>query len=244
MPSASRRTAQKPRTFADTRDDFLDLAGHELRTPITALRGQAQLLQRRLRSQPDRATDADALDRMMYQIERLNLELDIYLDASHIFRKRFDLLPGECDLVTIARRLVETYTAGVGTHEFALDTDEDEIRGVWDRKRIHMALASLLANAVKFSAGGAVCVRAMVDGDNARIEVHDAGVGVRPADRYRIFGPYEHGSNVAHGGAGLGLFVTRTIVRRHRGRIGVRARPGGGSVFWLTMPITSAGREA
>jgi signal transduction histidine kinase len=244
MSSASRRATRQPRTPANSRDDFLDLAGHELRTPITALRGQAQLLQRRLHSQPDRAADADALDRMIYQIERLNLELDIYLDASHIFRKRFDLLPVECDLVTIARRLVEMYTAGVGTHEFALDTDEDEIRGVWDRKRIHMALASLLANAVKFSAGGKVSVRTMVAGDNARIEVHDAGVGVRPADRYRIFEPYEHGSNVAHGGAGLGLFVTRAIVRRHQGRLGVRARPGGGSVFWLTMPITSAGREA
>jgi signal transduction histidine kinase len=138
---------------------------------------------------------------------------------------------------------VDTYTAGVSTHEFALDTDEDEIRGVWDRKRVHMALASLLANSVKFSAGGNVCVRMVVVEDNARIEVHDAGVGVRPADRYRIFEPYEHGSNVAHGGAGLGLFVTRAIVKRHQGRLGVRARPGGGSVFWLTMPMNFAQGE-
>ena len=243
MPSAGRRAVTKPHTSADSRDDFLDLAGHELRTPITALRGQAQLLQRRLRAQPDRASDADALDRMMYQIERLNLELDIYLDASHIFRRRFDLLPIDCDLVAIARRLVETYTAGVSTHEFTLETDDDEIRGYWDRKRLHMATASLLANAVKFSAGGKVRVRTMVVGANARLEVHDAGVGVRPADRYRIFEPYERGSNAAHGGAGLGLFVTRAIVKRHQGRLGVRARPGGGSIFWLTVPMPSAQNE-
>ena len=239
MPAASKYAQRRSRSTSDSREDFLDLAGHELRTPITALRGQAQLLQRRLRAQPDRESDAATVDKMMYQIERLNSELDVYLDAAHIFRGNFELLPIECDLVFIARKLVETYAAGISTHIIRLESEEEEIIGVWDRKRLHMALAALLSNAVKFSGNSDVVVRLAVTAPTVRLEVLDAGTGVPPAERRRIFQPYVRGSNVAHGGAGLGLFVTRAIVQRHHGRIGVRARPGGGSIFWLTLPLAS-----
>lgn len=239
MPAASKNIDRGARASSKPQDDFLDLAGHELRTPITALRGQAQLLQRRLRNQPERALDVEAVDKMMYQIERLNSELDIYLDASHIFRRKFELLPVECDLVAITRKLVDTYSAGISTHMIRLDVEEREIIGMWDRKRIHMAVASLLSNAVKFSGNSEVVIRLRLTEPRARVEIHDAGVGVPVADRYRIFEPYAHGSNVAHGGAGLGLFVTRAIVKRHQGRIGVRSRPGGGSIFWLTLPLSA-----
>lgn len=239
MPAASKYAERRSRASSNSQEDFLDLAGHELRTPITALRGQAQLLQRRLRAQPDRAADAETVDKMMYQIERLNSELDVYLDAAHIFQRKFELLPLECDLVAVARKLVDTYAAGVSTHIIRLETECEEIVGVWDRKRLHMALAALLSNAVKYSGNSEVVVRMQVTGPHARVEVHDEGAGVPTAERYRIFAPYAHGSNVAHAGAGLGLFVTRAIVKRHQGRLGVRARPGGGSIFWLTLPLAS-----
>ena len=237
MTAASKYAQRRSRDVSESHEDFLDLAGHELRTPITALRGQAQLLQRRLRTQPDRASDAETVDKMMYQIERLNSELDVYLDAAHIFRGNFELLPLECDLVPIARKLVDIYAAGISTHIIRLETQEEEIVGVWDRKRLHMALAALLSNAVKFSGNSDVVIRLEVAHPSVRVEIHDAGVGIPPGERYRIFEPYAHGSNVAHGGAGLGLFVTRAIVKRHHGRRGVRARPGGGSIFWVTLPL-------
>lgn len=237
MPAASKYAERQPHTSSNPQEDFLDLAGHELRTPITALRGQAQLLQRRLRAQPDRSSDAETVDKMMYQIERLNSELDVYLDAAHVFQGRFELLPTECDLVAIARKLVDIYSAGVSTHIVRLETEVEEIIGVWDRKRLHMALAALLSNAVKYSGNSEVIVRVQETQPTVRIEVLDVGAGVPPSERRRIFAPYEHGSNVAHAGAGLGLFVTRAIVKRHHGRIGVRARSGGGSIFWFTLPL-------
>lgn len=239
MPPATKYAYRDPRVASDTHDDFLDLAGHELRTPITALRGQAQLLQRRLSGKPDRAADAETVDKMMYQIERLNSELDVYLDASHIFRGNFELLPVECDLVTIARKLVDTYSAGVSTHLIRLTVNEPSIIGVWDRKRIHMAVAAMLSNAVKFSSNSDIDVYLRVDAPNVRIEIHDRGAGVPSAERFHIFEPYVRGSNVAHGGAGLGLFVARAIVRSHQGRIGVRARRDGGSVFWISLPLAA-----
>jgi signal transduction histidine kinase len=234
-PRTSR--AQSDVTAPDALDDFLDLAGHELRTPLTALKGQVQLMQRRLRRLAEREADLAELDKMMYQIERLNHELDIYLEASHITQGRFELVPSGSDLATGARRLVDTYAAAATAHNVRFEGDAGPVVGTWDTRRLLMALEALLANALKFSRDGDVTVRVTREGEVARVEVADRGIGIPPAERWRIFEPYEHASNAENAGAGLGLFVARETVRRHRGRMGVRSRPGGGSVFWFTVPL-------
>ncbi len=78
------------------------------------------------------------------------------------------------------------------------------------------------------------------EGAYARIEISDRGIGVPPADRQRIFAAYTRGSNAENAGAGLGLYVCREVVRRSKGRIGVRGQHGGGSVFWFTLPLDPA----
>lgn len=238
-PSAATHgdTGATPGSAGDALDEFLDLAGHELRTPITALKGQVQLLQRRLRKEPSRDADLADLGKMMYQIERLNHELDVYLEASHIARKRFDLLPAPSDLVAQSRRLVETFTAAANAHTLVLNAPDEQIVGTWDTRRLLMAIEALLTNALKFSRGGDIEVRVTRDGDMARVEVADRGIGVPSGERTRIFEAYNRGSNAENAGAGLGLYVVRETIRRHRGRVGMRARPGGGSVFWFTVPL-------
>jgi signal transduction histidine kinase len=221
-------------------DAFLDLIGHEMRTPITALKGQVQLLQRRLRKQPDRDADLAELGKMMYQIVRLNHELDVYLEASHIARKRFDLLPTQADIGMLADRLVDMYAGAANAHSISVDTGIAPIVGLWDVKRLLMALEALLTNALKFSRGGEVAVRLAHEEDVVRVEVADRGIGVLPAERSRIFQAYERGSNAENAGAGLGLYVARETIRRHGGRMGMRSRPGGGSVFWFTVPLAPA----
>jgi signal transduction histidine kinase len=218
-------------------DEFLALAGHELRSPITALKGHVQLLQRRLRRQSGRENDLTDLDKVMFQVERLTHELDVYLEAVHIARGQFELMPASCDLVAITERLVELYARGVVSHSVHLETAERELAGQWDRQRLQTTVASLLSNAVKFSRGGEVVLRLTREGPCARLEIADRGIGVPPADRQRIFAPYARGSNAENAGAGLGLFVSREIVRRSKGRIGVRGHHGGGSVFWFTLPL-------
>lgn len=221
----------------DPREEFLDIASHELRTPITALKGHVQLLQRRLRKQEGREDDLAELDKMMYQIERINHQLDIYLGASHIARDKYTMIPAETDLVTVARRLVSIYEGGITSHTIQLESDDEHIFGMWDRKRVEDALSALLANAVKFSPEGEIVVRLSRTGDAVRVEVSDRGVGVSVDERHLVFEPYAHASNAGNAGAGLGLYVAREAVRRQGGRIGVRARPGGGSVFWFTLPF-------
>lgn len=223
-------------------DDFLDLAGHELRIPITALKGQLQLLQRRLRKQEGRATELAELDRMLYQVERLNHQLGVFLDTTHISQKRMQLLPGMCDLVPLAQRVSALYAVGAPGHEVHLEVAPDALAqglvGHWDRLRVEAALGELLGNALKYSPEGEIVVRLSRENGQARVEVEDAGMGVPAADRARIFQPYAHAANAENAGVGLGLYATRAAIRKMGGKIGVRSRRGGkGSVFWFTLPL-------
>jgi signal transduction histidine kinase len=223
-----------------TLDHFIDVAGHDLRIPITALKGQVQLMQRRLRKDGGRERDLADLDKIAYQIERLNQELDIYLAAAHISKRRFEVHPEPGDLVAIAERVANIYARGSSAHLVRFEAAREHIPGEWDRRRIEQALGVLISNALRYSAGGEVLLRVALEGDQARIEVADRGVGVPPGERAKIFEAYTQGSNVENGGVGLGLHVARAIAKKHGGRIGVRARPGGGSVFWIELPLEQA----
>ncbi len=237
MAAVRKRSIQATDSPPDMRDEFLDLAGHELRAPITALKGQMQLLQRRLRAQPGREGDVAELNKMMYQLERLNHELDIYLDAMHVSRDQFELTPIECDIVAIANRIVAIYATGATGHNIRLEASEEHLIGIWDRKRLDEAISAMLSNAVKYGSNGDIVVRIFRDTRGARVEVLDRGIGVPVVDRHRIFAPYIQGSNVKNAGVGLGLAVAREAIRRHHGRIGIRARAGGGSIFWFVVPV-------
>lgn len=223
----------------ERRIDFLDIASHELRTPLTVLRGQAQLMQRRLRKQPEREAESAEVAKMLYQIERMANQLDVFLAAAHIAQKRFQVNPTEIDLVVAVRRALEAPLAGATGHTIRFEAEPEQITGEFDRKRIEELIGILLSNALKFSRGGEVALLLECRGERtARIEVHDTGSGVPPSERHRVFGAYTTGSNAENAGAGLGLYVAREIVRRHHGKIGVRARRGGsGSVFWVELPL-------
>ena len=222
---------------SSTSAEFLDIVGHELRTPVAVLRGNVQLLQRRLRKETGRDADLLPLAAMLYQIERLNHQLDIYLATVHIEQRRFVLTPAQNDLVSMTRRIAAIYAASQSGHAIHIETTLDELPGTWDVRRIELAIAELLANAIKYSQAGDILIAIDRTGDTARLEVSDRGIGVPVKDRLLIFQPRTHGSNVENAGAGLGLYVAREVIQRQGGKIGVRARPGGGSTFWFTIPV-------
>ncbi|MFI5273426.1 MAG: sensor histidine kinase [Ktedonobacterales bacterium] len=223
---------------ADARVEFMDAASHELRSPLTALSGTAQLFHRRLRQQPERRADLADLDKMLYQIERLTNQVDVLLAASHLAQKRFEVIPMECDALAALRRVTTVFDAASRTRTIRLEAPpEHELVVEADHKRLEELLTILLVNALKFSSGD-ITVRVTQNDATFRVEVADTGIGVPPQDRRRIFEPYVTGSNVDRNYPGLGLYVARAIARRHRGTIGVRAHPGGGSIFWFELPRT------
>ncbi len=237
MVGARAKKADKEQLDEDVRERFLDDAGHELRTPITALKGQIQLMQRRLRKDTARQEDLVDLDRMLYQVQRLNHQLDVLLAATHIREKRYSVLLGPCDIVAVARQLVAIYAAGTTSHTIRFETSVDELIGDWDRRRIEEALSALLSNAIKYSPPGKILVLITRLGNVAHIEVHDDGIGVPSRERSSIFRPYTTGTRAESAGIGLGLYVAREAVRCQHGRIGVRSGDGRGSSFWFDLPL-------
>src|SRR6185312_11204921 len=137
---------------------FLDLAGHDLRNPITVLKSQVQLLQRRLNREDGRDDDLRDLNRMAYQIERLNVGLETFLEAARIGRGQFYLVPDLSDLSVAIRRLIGTYESASRVHTVTLEAPDEPIIANWDMARIELVLASLLANALKYSSQGDVIV--------------------------------------------------------------------------------------
>jgi two-component system, chemotaxis family, CheB/CheR fusion protein len=232
---ASRASSAQP--DSDARDRFLDEASHELRTPITALKGQLQLMQRRLRKDPSRHDDLADLDRMLYQVQRLNHQLDVLLAATHIQQHRYALLLAPCDIVAIVKQLVEVYAAGVSTHRLHFETPLNTLVGEWDRRRIEEAVAALLSNAMKYSPGGKIVVLLTCHGEKAHVEVQDEGIGVLASERSAIFRAYTTGSASESAGLGLGLYIAREAIRQQHGRIGVRSSRKRGSCFWFDLPL-------
>lgn len=223
--------------LVDERIEFMDVASHELRSPLTALSGTAQILQRRLRRDPVRAADAADLDKILYHAARLANQVDVFLAAAHLAQQRFEIVPAACDAAAVACRVTNVFAAASRGRAITFESDAGEIPVEADRKRLEELLTILLSNAVKFSARGEIAVRITHSAQTVRIEVADHGIGVPAAERDHIFEIYVRGTNNATNSPGLGLHVARAIVERHGGTIGVQANQGGGSVFWFELPL-------
>ncbi|QRK13765.1 PAS domain S-box protein [Archangium violaceum] len=226
------------------RDDFLSLASHELKTPLTGLSLQMQLLRRLeaensslpLESSKVRAR-LEAIDR---SLRRLGLLVDNLLDVSRIRHGRLDFLFSTGDLSAlvsevVARTADEARLAGVSL----ISHVEPSLVGRFDRLRLEQVLMNLLSNALRHGGGNPVEVRLERTPKGARLVVRDEGPGIPEADRERIFARFEQVRGAARaGGLGLGLFIVRQIVEGHQGHVHVEPGPGGrGAAFVVELPL-------
>jgi signal transduction histidine kinase len=221
------------------KEDFLSAAAHELKTPLTALVGQAQLLERQARRQPAAPVNRSGLDRMLEQAHRLTVLVHRLLEGAHIERQPLDLDRRPLDLVELAR--------GVGSrqsterHPCLVEADVPII-GAFDQPRLEQVLDNLIENAIKFSPwGGPVRLRIWQVDQMAHLEVIDQGIGIPAADLPRLFERFHRGSNVddrRFAGLGLGLYLCRSIVEEHGGRLWATSPGAGkGSSFHVELPL-------
>lgn len=215
------------------RDEFLSVASHELRTPVTTL---LLRIQRAMRD-PTKC-DAAALAALEHTALRLATLLDELVDVSRLRLGRLTLDRERGDLARIAREVVERTreeAARVGC-DLELRTSGDT-RGAFDKPRLEQVLSEMLSNAMKFGAGRPIDVEVRGDDGEVCLCVRDRGVGVAPADRQRIFERFERAVSSQHfGGLGLGLYVARHIVEAHGGSIRVEPPDGPGARFVVTLP--------
>lgn len=230
------------------RETFFDVTAHELRSPLASLSLDLERLRRRAASgggmnPQDVVRD---LERVQRQATRLTLLVQNLLDANRMRSNRFALAAEETDLCAVVADTMDSIQSQVEAAGCTIVVAPCEaIHGLWDKLRLGQVLHNLVSNAVKHGgAGKTINVRVQREGKDARLEVRDEGPGVAPADRHRIFEPFQRGRDAADAVAthslGLGLYIVREIVAAHGGTVHVESSEQHGSSFVVRLPVRSA----
>ena len=224
------------------KDDFLSIASHELKTPLTSIMGYTQLLNRRLNSELRRAGSDDVIEVIENQCRRMKRLVEDLLDVSRIERGSFQTAQAQVDLVDLVETVVKRFRPASRDHQLKVLKPEAGI-SVWgDEDRLDQVLTNLLSNAVKYSPdGGRVEVRLVRNGESAEVAVQDWGIGIPEDQQARIFSRFYQAEGVVRarrfGGMGLGLFISKAIVDELGGAISVDSTAGKGSTFCFTLPL-------
>ncbi|HYO55703.1 sensor histidine kinase [Archangium sp.] len=224
------------------RDDFLTIASHELKTPLTPLSLRLASLERRLeRREP---VDPALLRHARQHLVRLAALINDLLDASRIEAGRLALHFEPTRLDGIVERALTGMDAERGQHRIDYSHPEEPVCIRGDPYRLDQVIANLLENALKYSpADSTVSVTLDVSGDFALLAVADEGIGIPRDQQEQLFERYFRARNVSvtsYGGLGLGLYISRDIVERHGGRIWVESEVGRGATFYVALPLLSA----
>jgi PAS domain S-box-containing protein len=227
---------------ARLRDEFIAVASHDMRTPLAAVRGYAQLAQRHLDrgDTPDPGALARWLRDIDGSVDRLTDLVSELLDATLVRAEgAVPLQLTHLHLGDVVREVVSQHEPLAEGHRFVIEVEDPEPQGTWDAPRLGRVLDNIVGNAVKFSPdGGEVRIRVGRDGDMAYVAVTDHGIGIGPGDRELIFNPMYRGRNAGGvAGTGLGLAGSRRLVELMGGAITVESRLGEGSTFTVRLPI-------
>lgn len=227
-----------------SRDLFLSIASHELKTPVSALKMQIQMGQRATDAGLGKIPSAERLERIFTvssrQIDRLTSLIDDLLDVSRIEAGKLGYNLERVNLSDLVQEISERYAEVASMAKSRIEmTIEKEISGLWDRFRMEQVVTNLLTNAIKYGNGGAIHVQLGRDENNAAVlSVKDEGLGIDEDKIGRIFDRFERAISATHiSGLGLGLYIARTIVEGHRGTVTVESKIGRGSAFTVVLPI-------
>jgi signal transduction histidine kinase len=220
------------------KEDFLSSAAHDLKTPLTGLITQAQVLQRRAIRDPQAPVDRAGLDRLLQQSLRLR---DLVLELLDVTRLEQGGLLGErhpLDLVEVVQTAVDREPDWRRVKVEA--GDDTPIMTLLDATRFEQVLMNLIENALKYSAHDSpVTVSVWSENGEPRLSVRDVGIGIPVDDQPLVFDRFHRARNVddrRFAGMGLGLYIARGIVEQHGGRIWLESTPGSGSTFFVALP--------
>lgn len=221
------------------KDEFISMASHELKTPVTSLKGFTYVLQRRLRKQGDQQ-GLHYLERMDTQLDKLTRLVSDLLDISRMQTGKLDFQQTTFDLDTFIAETVENVQAATSTHRIAVEGKvQAQIFG--DRDRLAQVIVNLLTNAVKYSPqADSIVVHVAREQACAIVRVQDFGIGIAQAHQQRIFERFYQVTDPqekTYPGLGIGLHISKTIIERHQGRIEVESQKGQGATFSVFLPI-------
>jgi PAS domain S-box-containing protein len=223
------------------REEFLSIASHELKTPISALQLQVQSLLATLTRSPAGPSPERlrrSLETVDRQVRRQTQLINDLLDVSRISAGRLQLQPEPMELSALAREVAERFEPELTRAGSALRLQlSAETGGQWDRLRLDQVVTNLLSNAVKYGRGNPIQLMTETEGNQVRLSVKDGGIGIAAEDLSRLFNRFERAvSERNYGGFGLGLWIARQIVEAMGGRIHVASQLGVGSTFTVELP--------
>jgi PAS domain S-box-containing protein len=227
------------------RDEFLSVASHELKTPITALKLQMQLRKRSLAKfgtdflTPERIKQMTDEDEK--QMDRLVRLVDDMLDISRLQSGRFSLKKELVDLGELVKEVVPRFQAQLQHSGNQIQiVVRGHTTGYWDRTRIEQMFINLLTNAIKYGGQKPICIAIRSEGAKVSLSVIDNGIGIAPEDQERIFKQFERANPGSATGLGLGLYIAQKIAHAHGGVIQVESHLGSGSIFTIELPGASS----
>jgi len=226
------------------REAFAAMVAHDLRSPLTTVRGTAQLLARRPPSEPALQQGLATIVRESDRVARLAADLG---DAQRAAVGRLEIRPQQVDVATLVAQAVDRLRAGRASQPIQLDADPGPLWVDADPERIAQVLDNLLGNAAKYSPPDEPIRVQVRGGGEARVCVEDRGAGIAPEDLPHVFDRFYRTRLAKDGpvaGTGLGLYISQEIAQAHHGRITVESTPGQGSRFTLYLPRTSTPASA
>ncbi|HYI14986.1 MAG TPA: ATP-binding protein [Thermomicrobiales bacterium] len=231
------RDISRRRELERMQREFMAIVTHELKGPLTSIKGFSQIMRRQERYN-ERAVDSILLQ--TGQIERLVNDM---LDAASSDADRLELQRDEVDLVRLTQLAIDQARAASPSHDIRIDTNQPELIGHWDAERLVQIFSNLLSNAVKYSPdGGNIVVTVERVDDIAHVSIADQGIGIPSEALPRLFERFYRVEDTGHlgiEGLGLGLYITRSLIEAHGGQISVTSDAGHGSTFSFTLPCST-----
>jgi signal transduction histidine kinase len=225
------------------KDEMFSMASHDLKTPATVIKAEAQWLRRRFHSGSPVGDDVEeGLTMIADQADRLSKLLNLLLDLSRIEAGRLELDRSPTDLRGILISMARALQATTEAHVIEVDAPVGVI-GHWDQRRVEEVVQNLLNNAVKYSpVGGRIEVKLTTDDVNAYVTVRDSGIGLSGHEAQHVFERFYRGEGLRRlEGTGLGLYICHAIISAHGGRIWAESNgPGHGSTFRFSLPLDRA----
>ncbi len=227
------------REAEEMKSTFISVISHELKTPVALIKGYATTLARE-DAHWDEETLREGLRVIEEESDRLNALIDNLLDASRIQAGVLKLELGDVNIPQLVRQVVERFSTQTDRHQFEVDFPDDFPIVLADEERLRQVLNNLISNAIKYSPnGGVIRIGGWADEEWVTVYVADQGIGIPPEEQGRLFERfYRVDSSLRRKtqGAGLGLFLCKSLIEAHGGRIWLRSEPGKGSTFFFSLP--------
>ena len=234
------RDRTEARQLDERKDEFISIASHELKTPLTTLKGFTQILESQYKKHGDEKA-LTYLNKMDEQIERLNRLVGELLNVSRIQSGKLELQREEVDIDSLVTEVAKDMQHSTDRHKIEVSANTGKTLNV-DKYRLSQVIVNLTNNAMRYSPQGKkIIVKCESKGSSIEISVKDFGVGIPKEQQKRIFERFFQASNLRKeglGGLGLGLYISYEIVKAHTGKMWVKSTVGKGTTFYFSLPVS------